>query len=173
MIDAKVLKSLVLTQQELKEFLHYDPETGIFTWAKSNNTSIKVGGLAGCIMNCGYLRIGINKKQHLAHRLAWLYVTGKMPKNLIDHINGNRSDNRFCNLREATNAENMQNITKLPTTNKSGVLGVCWHKQRQKWYTQIMANGKKIYVGIYDTIEEAKIARLQAKEKYHKFESNQ
>ena len=107
----------MITQEYLKSVLSYDPETGIFTWKYrqgligkkiSWNTRYSEKQ-AGTIDPVGYLGIAIEYKRYYAHRLAWLYMTGELPKKYIDHLNGNKSDNRFLNLREATNSENQQN----------------------------------------------------------------
>ena len=103
----------VLPVHILKENLFYDPFTGIFTRRISNCNKVKIGDTAGSMDGNGYILININGKSYRAHRLAWLYMTEKMPEELIDHKNGVRHDNRFCNLREATHNQNLQNqITK-------------------------------------------------------------
>ena len=112
-----------LTQEKLKTLLNYNPETGIFTWKKRNQN------ISGTINNKGYVVIQINNKIYLAHRLAWLYMTGLWPKNDIDHFNQVRTDNRFFNLREATRKENCQNVHKPHPNNSSGYLGVYWNKK--------------------------------------------
>jgi citrate synthase len=111
-----------LTQEYLKSILDYDLDTGIFTWKVSKANRTKVGDVAGWSYN-GYREIEINNKAYKAHRLAWLYVYGEMPKNLVDHVDGNRSNNKISNLREATYQENSENY-KTPKTNKSGVKNV-------------------------------------------------
>ena len=114
-----------LTQDYLKSILHYDPDTGIFRWAKRRATWIPAGTIAGSTCEKGYAIIVINYKIYRAHRLAWLYMTGSHPPEFIDHINLDRKDNRFCNLRLSTRAQNMQNFRIRPD-NKSGVKGVYW-----------------------------------------------
>ena len=89
----------MITQSKLKELVNYDQDTGIFTWKKRTSNRIKIGDIIGNLHNCGYIEMGVNGKRYLAHRLAWLYVYGYMPK-LIDHINTNKQDNRICNLYE-------------------------------------------------------------------------
>jgi hypothetical protein len=95
-----------LTQEDLKKFLHYDPETGVFTWIAKPAKKIVVGTVAGNPLPNGYLRISLNKKEQYSHRLAWLYSYGHMPPDQIDHINGVRDDNRLTNLRLANQGEN-------------------------------------------------------------------
>lgn len=150
------MASYILTQEELKSNLHYDSETGIFTRKISRHPKYKIGGIAGCLHNCGYLRISINKKSYLAHRLAWLYMTGEFPLSGIDHINNDPLDNRFYNLREANKSENGQNRSK-NKNNKSGFKGVCFDNNRGKWVAQIMANGKRKFLGYFETAELAAI----------------
>ena len=111
-----------MKQDILKKYLYYDNQSGNFYWIKSKNSKTEAGQVAGSKTKHGYVVIGIDNKRYYAHRLAWLYVYGYMPK-LIDHINGHGLDNRLCNLRECTQIENMKNTSK-PSTNKSGYKGV-------------------------------------------------
>jgi len=107
---------------ELKKYLFYDPETGLFTWIKKVKCSRReVGSIAGSDNGSGYIMIGIKAVNYKAHRLAWAFYYGYMPTRLIDHINGKRSDNRIINLREATDAQNSHNILKARTDNKVGL----------------------------------------------------
>ena len=130
----------MITQSQLKELLHYDPETGVFTRLKSTTSNARICDIAGYKKQDGYLLIGINIKQYFAHRLAFLYMTGKFPQKQIDHINTIRDDNRWSNLREANNQQNSYNQTKYKN-NKSGFKGVCWHKNKKKW----QARSKRAY----------------------------
>lgn len=157
----------MITQERLKEVLDYDPYTGVFTWRKAR-AGIAVGSVAGFVKRNGYIYIGIDKKYHRAHRLAWLYVHGNFPEADIDHINRVRNDNRITNLRAATRSENLQNRPK-QSNNTSGVPGVCWHKRRQKWCAYIKHLGREVHIGYYNTLEEAATARASAKAEYHKF----
>lgn len=142
-----------MEQEELKKLLHYDPDTGVFTWLKSNARSVKIGSLAGCDDN-GYIRITINKKKYLAHKLAWLYVYSEFPSKSIDHINRIKNDNRIINLRQATNSENSRNRGKL-STNKSGFKGVYFSKQKRKFRACILIEGKYVHLGYFETPELA------------------
>jgi len=151
-----------LTQARLKEVLHYCQETGVFTWLSTGKT-------AGNISPKGYQRIGINKRTYLAHRLAWLYVHGDFPC-AIDHINRNKLDNRMCNLRQATQAENMLNIS-MNRRNTSGSTGVSWSKVANKWHAYISLNKRRLYLGLYEKLEDAKAAYLKAKADLHLFEN--
>lgn len=159
-----------LTASELRSILNYDPSTGVFTWARKIARCIKLGGVAGCMDWYGYTIIRINKNKYGAHRLAWLYVHGVWPRYQIDHVNGIRDDNRICNLREATVAENGQN-RKIQRNNTSGHPGVVWHRGARKWQAQITINGKQLYLGRYDLLEDAVLARREAKEVHHTFHS--
>ncbi len=150
-----------INQQNLKNLLAYDPDTGVFTWLKPTSNRIKPGALACSVNTIGYVRIGIGNKRYLAHRLAWLYVYGVWPKNEIDHINRNRQDNRICNLRDATSQENKIN-SGLKSNNTSGIKGVSWDKKCNRWRVQARVNGKKTYVGIFNDIKDATIAYQKA-----------
>jgi hypothetical protein len=153
-----------MTQQELKDLLHYDQDTGIFTWLISRG-SIKSGKkINNSIFD--YTNIKINKKSYRAHRLAWLYIYGYIPINQIDHINGNKSDNRLCNLREVTNQQNQFN-SPIRKDNKSGVKGVHWHKKQNKWVANLHINGKAKQLGSFDNLEEAKKVINEARLLHH------
>jgi|694.fasta_scaffold28737_8 hypothetical protein len=153
-----------LTQEYLKSILDYNLDTGIFTWKVSKANRTKVGDVAGWSYN-GYREIEINNKAYKAHRLAWLYVYGEMPKNLVDHIDGNRSNNKISNLREATYQENSENY-KTPKTNKSGVKNVSWYKSLNKWVVSISIRKTKKTVGYYDDLELAELVAIEARNKY-------
>jgi len=157
----------ILTQECLKELLHYDPDTGIFTWKVSKGAS-RAGAVAG-FLNKGYSRIRIDGNYYSSHRLAWLYVNNIWPDDQIDHINGIKLDNRICNLRMATNAENQQNYHLPKANNKSGFLGVSLHKPSKKFMATIRINGIKKNLGYFSSAEEAHDAYLEAKRKHHKF----
>lgn len=158
----------MLTQSRLKELLHYDPETGVFTWRVNKGGPAKAGGLAGSRNRGGYRIIGIDYRLYQAHRLAWLYIHGEWPKHEIDHINGVRDDNRIDNLRGATHAENHQNRKK-STRNTSGFLGVSWYPATKKWRSRIRTNRKLKSLGLFDTPESAHAAYLSAKAALHTF----
>ena len=119
-----------LTAERLREVLSYDPKTGIFRWRKARG-KLPAGAIAGVDTEKGYRRIGLDYANHYAHRLAWLYVHGQWPVEEIDHKNGVRSENWIKNLREATHAQNGQNIT-ISQNNKSGAVGVVWSKKKKK-----------------------------------------
>lgn len=158
-----------MNSEKLKELLHYDPETGAFTWIVDRRGKAQAGTIAGCVEPQGYIRIRIKNKLYKAHRLAWLYTYGIWPKDQIDHINGVRNDNRICNLREASNAENCQNAD-IRSDNTSGYIGVYWNKRTSKWVANIRVDYKLKRLGLFDTPEEAYAAYLKAKEALHEFQ---
>ena len=154
---------------ELKEYLSYDPESGAFTWIKSPCYHIKNGRIANSRDKKGYIQIMLKGRYFLAHRLAWLFYYGLMPKDCIDHINGVKFDNRICNLREATNAQNVQNVTKPSRANKTGYLGVSWDNTNKKFKAVISVNGRHKHIGRFTSAEEAYEAYLTKKREYHEF----
>ena len=156
---------IMLTQEELKKFLDYDMETGIFTW-KIKRKRVNAGDIAGTCKLNGYLQIMINYKFYLCHRLAWLYIYGEFPNGILDHIDGNRANNKIFNLRQATSRQNNINA-KLSKRNTSGVKGVYWHTQNKKWYAQININGKNKHIGFFNDIDSAKKSVMETREKYH------
>lgn len=149
---------------KLKEYLSYNPETGVFSCIKPSGKR-RVGDRVG-VVNGGYLQIGFALYRDRAHRLAWLYVHGEMPK-VIDHINGNRLDNRLCNLRNVTQQENVQNYRVIPKHNSTGYLGVSYYKAGKKFSACVSNNYKKIHLGYFDNPEIAHQAYLTAKRKLH------
>jgi len=152
----------MLTQERLKELLHYDKDTGVFTRKIKLANGIQVGDIAGCVDGVnGYIVIIIDGKNYRAHRLAWLYVNGGFPKEQIDHISHDRTDNKIANLRSVTNQENQMNKSMLKN-NTSGFTGVYWHKPTNKWQSQIMINGKYKHLGYFTNKNDAIKARKEA-----------
>ena len=128
----------MLTQNELKRALRFDPETGEFVRLASKQQPRLIGKATSRLPGLnGYLRIHVGSKRYSAHRLAWLYMTGQWPSQEVDHINGDRSDNRWCNLREVSRRMNAQNLRSPRTDSRSRVLGVSWDGARKKWVTRI------------------------------------
>jgi hypothetical protein len=156
---------LDITIEHLRESLDYNVQTGIFTWRKNHWRPDLIGKTAGSIHSAGYISIAIHNVKRLAHRLAWFYVTGNIPKNHIDHINGNKLDNSFVNLRQVTRFGNLQNMRQATKANKVGLLGVSSHQG--KWRAQIMVNGKRIRASGFDTPELAHKKYLELKRKHH------
>jgi len=151
---------MMLTQQLLKEYVNYDPTTGIFTWRKKTGKG-KIGARVGSKHSCGYLEARIAGHRCFLHRAAWIYVTGNEPK-YIDHINGQRDDNRWDNLREATNQQNVAHRINKNRNNTSGIRGVYFSKKNQKWIANIHFEYKTTYLGSFSTKEEASAARSLA-----------
>ena len=156
----------LLELAELKRTLFYGLDTGEFCWLVSPNRKIKIGDTAGSINSHGYVHIQINKKFYKAHRLAWFYVTGKWPEQ-IDHINGVRTDNRICNLRDVTSQMNTHNQKFAHKNNSLGVLGVV-KRPSGRFVAEIRVNGKKKQIGTFDTVEEASQAYQTKKLELHK-----
>lgn len=158
----------MLTQELLKKKLTYNQDTGDFHWIGKPSHRIHAGAKAGSNVH-GYIRIKLHGKLYGAHRLAWLYMYGRMPTNLIDHINGNPSDNRIINLREATAAENAQNRRRAQKNNQHGTLGITYDPKKKLWRARIAINGKRKYIGKYKSQEDASRAYIQAKQIIHPF----
>lgn len=145
--------------------LNYDPLTGLFTWRQKPQRRIKIGAPVGCITDSGYLRTSIDRHYYRLHRLAWLYVTGAWPAGDIDHIDGNRTNNAFANLRDVSRTINAQNKREALGHNKtSGVLGVS--KKGTRWRARVYVNGKD-HTTYHATVEEAQQAYIEAKRIRH------
>ena len=155
-----------ISQEYLHSILHYDPDTGVFTNKVHRSANSRAGDVAGSMAGEGYLLIGINKRRYLAHRLAWFYIHGVWPDNMIDHIDGVRHNNALNNLRQATNAENLRNQPK-QAHNTSGYKGVTWKADRQKYRAYTKSATKQVHLGYFDTAEEAHAAYCKAIRKYH------
>lgn len=159
-----------LTAERVRELFHYDQNTGDFTWKKRASqraTQIVIGSKAGHVSDQGYIRIYIGRANYLAHRLAWYYTHGYMPK-VIDHINGIRTDNRISNLRPATHALNMQN--RIPTRGGKSVIGVTRTPSNMyvaRIYATLCGNHMPLYLGTYTTETEAQSVYRAAKELLH------
>lgn len=154
------------TAERIKTLLHYDPDTGNFKWKVYRAVTAKAGYLAGNTDTRGHSQIRIDGRLYQAHRIAFLYMTGKVPDDQVDHINGVRNDNRWCNLRLANANENARNA-KLRSDNKSGVKGVFFNKLTEKYQASIRFNGKLIHLGVFKNIEDATRIRESAAIKYH------
>lgn len=153
----------MITAEKVRDLFHYDPSTGIFTRKTDSWWGEKK---VGCLSH-GYLVIRVNNgKKYAAHRLAWLYVYGSFPEKDLDHINGDRSDNRIENLREASGSENSMN-RRNRSDNTSGKKGVVWHGIQNKWQAQICSDGKNRCLGYFHDIEEAAHAYNKAAIKLH------
>lgn len=154
-----------LTQARLQELFYYDQATGIFT-RKVATSNVKAGKTTGSLDSKGHLNFRVDKRMHLAHRLAWLYCYGEFPSGQIDHINGVRTDNRIANLRDVPASINAQNIRRARADNKTGFLGVSKHAGG-KYVAQIQVNGKVTHLGLFTDPEVAHQAYLSAKRIHH------
>lgn len=147
----------MLTQERLKEVLHYDPDTGAFTWLKDMRANKVRNDSATCLNLDGYLVIQVDAVQYRQHRLAFLYMDGDFPSNQVDHINRKRADNRWCNLRRATSSENMSN-----KKNNNQTIGVYWCKRENRWIARTnVSKGKRKFLGQFKYYLQACAARWQ------------
>lgn len=153
-----------LTAERLREVLHYEPSTGVFTWKTSNHNKAQ-GLIAGSIMTSGRRSIKVCYRTYYAYRLAWLYVHGSWPVGHIDHINGIVDDNRIDNLRDVTRSVNSQNQRRATKNSKSGFLGVTPH--RSGWQATIEIAGKKQHIGVFATPELAYEKYIERKRAIH------
>jgi hypothetical protein len=166
-------KEFSLTQEELKSLSEYNPDTGVFQ-ARQQRGTIRVGDIMGSVQVNGYRAASINSRKFYEHRLAWLYTYGYFPSGeqpFIDHVDGDRTNNRISNLRLCSNINNTQNI-KMKPTNTSGFKGVTWHKKAKKWMVCIRNGelGKVEYLGLFVSEEEASVAyENRAKEIHGEF----
>lgn len=155
--------STPLTPERLREVLDYDPMTGVFSRVLKTCGTRRVKGSENC---AGYLTIRIDGKAHYCHRLAWVYVYGTWPFGDIDHIDGDKANNRIGNLRDVTRGVNMQNQKKAQRRNRSsGLLGA--FKDKNNWSARIGVDGVVHHLGNYDTPEEAHEVYLGAKRLIH------
>lgn len=154
-----------LSLEELKKLVVYNQETGEF-FSRVDRVGVSVGTRMGCHhKTLGYVFIGLKNKRYLAHRLAWFYVTGEWPQLQIDHINCERADNRWCNLRLATISQNRFN-SKKRKDNTSGYKGVHLHA-KNRWRARIKVNGKYHHIGLFDSPKLAFLARRKALSGFH------
>ena len=158
----------IITQEQLKQLFHYNPDTGLFTRLQSKGGNF-AGSIAGGTNTGGHRQIKINGRLITSHRLAYLYMTGKFPKDCIDHINRVPDDNRWCNLRDATKGENNQNRIKLSSINTSGYLGVHWCKRDKVFIARINLNNVRLLLGRFDNALDAYNCYLKAKKEHHSF----
>lgn len=153
-----------MDQMRLKEILDYEPSTGEFKW-KASRLRSSVGSVAGTKHGGGYLAVMLDGNGYLMHRLAWLWVHGEWPKGEVDHMNGDKKDNRIENLRDVPRRINMQNLRKHRSNSSHGVMGV--YKQAGKWVATVQTDKKKLYLGRFVCPLVAHIAYLEAKRRVH------
>lgn len=157
--------------ERLKEILDYNPETGLFTWKEKRKWSKEVGSVAGNIITQKrggnkYVNIHTLGRQMRAHRVAFMIMTGREPDGDVDHINGDGTDNRWCNLREVVHTSNMKNLRRRKEGVGSGVMGVRWHKKANKWVAGIQHKGKNVHLGLFVDFDEAVKVRKNAETRY-------
>lgn len=155
------MSGTIISADELRKRLRYDASTGKFF--RLPGRGVVAGAPAGRVKARGYIEIELGGATHKAHRLAWLYVHGELPVGVIDHINGDKTDNRIENLRDVTVAQNAQNQRLRPHG-----LGVSWNAEKRQWRANIKPAGTpQVYLGAFDTQEAAQAAYIEAKRKYH------
>lgn len=158
------------SRERFSELFSYDEESGRLANRTTRNNRSKAGDGAGCFNRDGYMQVSVDGRVYLHHRLIWLLVTGYWPTDDIDHINGQRSDNRWANLREATRKQNIQNTAKRP--NKTGHPGVHYSKAYPghgipaRYVAQIRIAGRKVHLGRFETAEAAGAAYEIAESSY-------
>lgn len=154
----------MLSQERLKQVLSYDPDTGIF-FRKTKHRRWKDKPCGSTTK--GRVYIQVDKKLYLAHRLAFLYMTGEWPKHQVDHINVQQEDNRWNNLRDVLQRVNLENKIRAKAGTATGLLGVQINNKCNSYMARISAKGKVYYLGSYDTPEKAYAVYVEAKRKLH------
>lgn len=155
--------------ERIRALFDYSPETGEFTRKVKTGRSTVVGEIVGSPAKNGYLRITVDEVRLYAHRAAFAVMNDSFPVGDVDHIDGDRQNNAWSNLREATRAQNMQNERKARAGNKSGLAGAHWHAKSGKWTAAVKTDGAKKHLGIFDTAEQAHLAYVSAKRELHAF----
>ncbi|AZU97845.1 HNH nuclease [Vibrio phage LP.2] len=160
----------MITQEKLKSLLHYDPASGDFTWKVYRSQVARAGDTAGHRQKgkgkiTGYIRIEILGKRYLAHRLAFLYMTGSMPEGQIDHIDMNGENNAWENIRDVNQSENQRNQRAIARNNKSGITGVLFCTNNSVWVASIGDKSKNIHLGRFRDLFNACCARKSAENK--------
>jgi hypothetical protein len=154
-----------LSFDRANELLSYEKETGILRWKKQRNHLARAGDEAGGLDDLGYKRLMVDNQHWQQHRVVWLLQTGALPLSIIDHIDGDRANNKFANLRLTTAMLNAQNKKKARVDSQTGIIGV--RKQKNRWSASISINKHKKHLGSFLTQEEAANAYLYAKRKHH------
>lgn len=155
-----------ITPKRLREVLNYNPDTGLLTWRIRRGKSTPAGKIAGSLNHDGYIHVRVDKLPALAHRIAWVLMTGRWPKNQLDHRDRNRANNRWANLRLATASQNQAN-TGLSSRNTSGRKGVTWVKSRNKWQATIRVDGRHLHIGFFDSLAVASAAYQEVARNHH------
>lgn len=157
----------MLTAERLRELLHYDALTGVFTWRVNRGRNPCAGKQAGRTKATGYREIRVDGRGYLAHRLAFLYVLGSLPADLVDHRNGVPGDNSWQNLRHADHSLNQQNQRSGHQDSNHGFLGATFNHQKRRWVARILHNQRRVFLGYFSTPEAAHEAYLKAKRVLH------
>lgn len=160
------MRSEFITHDEVRQLFEYDNATGNLIWKIDVKPRAKAGAVAGFISNDNYRRIGYRGRIYLGHRLVWFYCTGEWPAEFLDHIDGDRSNNRIENLRNASRTDNNRNVA-LQKNNRSGFKGVSYMKRDGVWVAQITHNKKNYFLGRYKLPEEAYAAYCTAAKELH------
>lgn len=158
-----------ITHSELLSWLRYDIETGEFFWLKDKlgrGCKWLAGEKAGYVVK-GAMNIALLGEYYYSHRLAWFYVFGEWPQHEVDHINGDWSDNRICNLRDVPHCMNMENMRSAKKTSVSGLIGAFKRKDKESFTSKIQIRGKVVYIGSFETAQEAHEAYVIAKRELH------
>jgi len=164
-----MFKQTKITADRLREVLSYNPATGEWMWLVGLARRAAAGTIAGCRNRDGYWLIGVDCQLYLAHRLAWLWMTGTWPTEQIDHIDMDKSNNKWDNIRIATPSQNGANV-QARTNNTSGSKGICIDKRRHTYNARIMKKGKRHHLGSYidlsSAIQAYRIAATELFEEY-------
>lgn len=163
----RIIRRPGLTVSRIREVLDFYPESGELVWIKKISANTVLGSIAGTVASGGYMQVGIDKRIYRYHHIVWFLFYGKWPASELDHINGDRKDNRVCNLRESDRSTNLAN-TKTPANNTSGFKGVlfCRDKKSKRWRACIGVNNKTVHLGYFDTAQSAHEAYATAAVKY-------
>lgn len=147
--------------------LDYEPDSGSFIWKSMTSLRCVIGAEAGSLDKDGYRRVRLFNKRYQAHRLIWLWMTGSWPVGVIDHIDGNPSNNSWSNLRDVSTQCNQLNQKPSNRRTISGLIGANYDKYANKYLSRIHINGVTYHLGSFDTAEEAHRAYIEAKPKHH------
>lgn len=160
------MSAVSVSHGRLRHVLDYNPDTGIFRWKHPTSKKFKAGDVAGTAHTKGYVSIVVDRKAYLAHRLAWLWMTGGWPEDQLDHRDLDRSNNAFANLRVAGACGNQAN-TGLSRNNTSGFKGVHWNKRKQRWAVEIDCQRERHFLGYFTNKEAAAAAYAEAAQRLH------
>lgn len=159
-----------ISHQRVRELFKYNPFTGHLLWrmkvGRGRNVT-KIGSVAGKPLKRGYIHVAFDGHEVLAHRLIWFYMTSKWPVCQIDHINRQKDDNSWCNLREADHVQNKANVIDASQNKSTGIRGINWSKTRKKYTVRIEVNRKVHFLGRFANLDDAKAVRRKAELKYH------